>query len=89
MMTGRLVRYNTAGDPPVELAGVYACRVDIPGATGRRADMFLVWSGGKWSYNRNDQFFGGQVFGWIGPLQRVLDDELDQTACPSLIGVRP
>lgn len=58
-----------------DVTGVYACRVpmlDRQGEpTGMAVDVFLMWFEGRWCHTGSDQFFRGEVLGWIGPLPRI------------------
>ena len=36
----------------------------------------LMWSGGRWCYPSSDQFFRGNVLGWIGPLPSPTIEDL-------------
>lgn len=53
--------------------GVYACRVPFPDAPLLHEDRFLFFdaSSQKWSYLSSDQYYRGEVIGWIGPLERT------------------
>jgi hypothetical protein len=67
--TSGLVEYTTVGNPVA--AGVYACRVPLYANNDQICkDEFLMWMDGRWSYVGSDQFYRGEVKGWIGPLQR-------------------
>lgn len=63
-----LITYNETDDPTEN--GVYACRVPRVNVPGLYEDEFLMWYDGRWGYLGSDQRYRGEVFGWIGPLQR-------------------
>lgn len=63
------VQYEEIGLP--QKAGVYACRADDPRGSGLVVDIFLTWFNGRWRYIHSDQYFRGEVHGWIGPLPRL------------------
>lgn len=63
-----LIAYNETDDPTEN--GVYACRVPRGNVPGLYEDEFLMWYDGQWGYLGSDQRYRGEVFGWIGPLQR-------------------
>ena len=63
------IQYEEIGLP--QDTGVYACRVDDPHGRGLVVDIFLMWFNGRWCYLNSDQFFRGEVHGWIGPLPRL------------------
>jgi hypothetical protein len=67
--TSGLVEYTTVGNPVS--TGVYACRVPSRREmAGMYDDEFLMWYDGRWCHIGSDQFYRGEVKGWIGPLQR-------------------
>lgn len=63
-----MISYNTTNDPTEN--GTYACRVPSEQLLGLHEDKFLMWFDGRWSYTGSDQYYRGEVTGWIGPLQR-------------------
>jgi len=68
-----LIQYNIESDPTE--TGVYACRVPMGGSDFLLEDKFLMWMNGSWGYLRSDQSYRGDVLGWIGPLQRRLEEK--------------
>ena len=65
------VHYTT--DEPTK-AGIYACRIqDVH--MGFMADKFLTWLEGNWWQGGTHQF-RGKVYGWVGPLQRKLPNDI-------------
>ncbi len=67
----KVIKYKT-GSPKAR--GVYACRVPKFGVQGLLEDVFLFWQENKWWYLSSDQGYRGTVLGWIGPLQRKMDE---------------
>jgi hypothetical protein len=65
-----LVQYEEIADEPSE-PGVYACRVRGDFPPPLLTDIFLMWDGKRWSYLGSDQFYRGQVYGFLGPLART------------------
>jgi hypothetical protein len=61
--------YNTEIDPSE--TGIYACKVDHKFIPNLTSDEFLMWFEGRWGYVGSDQFYRGEVYGWIGPLPRM------------------
>lgn len=48
--------------------------------------ILLTYINGVWNYPRSDQFFRGNVLGWIGPLPSPTIDELNKTVVKYAIG---
>ncbi len=68
-----MVKYNK-GDPTE--TGVYACRIPSIHApdSGLLQDIFLMWYHEHWWNLGSDQGYRGEVLGWVGPLQRKMED---------------
>lgn len=66
-----LVHYET-GTP--EQVGVYACRVPLNDHEELPLldDVFLMWYENKWWYLGSDQWYRGDVLGFVGPLARQI-----------------
>lgn len=73
-----LLAYSTT---PPQKQGVYACRTKS--AEGPLLeDKFLLWINGRWTYPKSDQYFRGEVVASMGPLERRLDNNPEDSGKP-------